>query len=138
MTENEMKKLSRADLLELLLQERKENESLRAEIESLKARLDDHILRIEKAGSIAEASLQINGVFEAAEKAAHQYLENIYERGERYKKSCEKIMLDMEARCLEMENRMRANSARGSVYSKKPHNIPSSPDGNRGRDSDAT
>lgn len=114
MTENEMKKLSRADLLELLLQERKENESLRAEIESLKAQLDDHILKIKKAGSLAEASLQLNGVFEAAENAAHQYLENIYARGERYKKNCEKIMLDMEAKCRDMENRMRAKSAQTS------------------------
>ena len=112
MTENEMKKLSRADLLELLLQERKENESLRAEIESLKSQLDDHILEIKKAGSLAEAALQLNGVFEAAENAAHQYLENIYARGERYKKSCEKIMLDMEARCHEMEKRMRADDIR--------------------------
>ena len=32
---------------------------------------------MEKAGSIAEASLMLNGVFEAAQAAVDQYLENI-------------------------------------------------------------
>ena len=32
---------------------------------------------LNKAGSIAEAALQLNGVFQAAEAAAAQYLENI-------------------------------------------------------------
>ncbi len=63
MTERELKKLSRADLLELLLNERRENEGLR--------------LQLEQAGSIAEAALQLNGVFAAAEAAAEQYLDSV-------------------------------------------------------------
>jgi hypothetical protein len=32
---------------------------------------------LDKAGSIAEAALQLNDVFELAQKAADQYLENV-------------------------------------------------------------
>jgi hypothetical protein len=77
MTDRELKKLRRADLLELLLDERRENERLRAELEKARERLDDRAIRLEKAGSIAAAALQLNGVFEAAEAAAVQYLENV-------------------------------------------------------------
>ena len=41
-----------------------------------------------RAGSMAEAAMQLNGVFEAADKAARQYLENVY-RSEQ-KGDCEK------------------------------------------------
>ena len=34
-------------------------------------------IKLSQAGSIAEAALQLNGVFEAAQEAAKQYLENI-------------------------------------------------------------
>lgn len=77
MTDRELKKLSRADLLELLVLESKENERLRGELKQMQEKLDSRVIEIENAGSIAEAALRINGVFQAAERAAEQYLENI-------------------------------------------------------------
>ncbi len=77
MTSRELKKLNRADLLELLLEERRENERLRVKLKKAYAQLADRRIRIEKVGSLAEAALQLNGVFEAAEAAAIQYLENV-------------------------------------------------------------
>lgn len=77
MTDKELKSLSRAELLEMLITATKENESLRHENEELQQKLDDKNLTISRAGSIAEASLQLNGVFAAAEAAAEQYLNNI-------------------------------------------------------------
>ena len=41
-------------------------------------------IELEKAGSIAEASLRLNGVFEAAQKAADQYLENLRQLSEEH------------------------------------------------------
>ena len=70
MTEKELKKLHRSDLLELLIAQEKENEQLRSQIAQLEARLADRTIAIDQAGSIAEASLQINGVFQAAQNAA--------------------------------------------------------------------
>lgn len=77
MTDKELRKLSRIDLLELLLEKSRENEKLKEELEQVKAQLDDRKINIEKAGSIAEAALALNGVFQAAQAAADQYLENL-------------------------------------------------------------
>lgn len=77
MTDKELRKLSRIDLLELLLEKSRENEKLKEELEQVKAKLADRKINIEKAGSIAEAALVLNGVFQAAQAAADQYLENL-------------------------------------------------------------
>lgn len=77
MTERELRKLSRADLLEMLLKESKENEQLRAQLEQAQEQLASRKIEIKNAGSIAEAALCLNDVFQAAERAAEQYLENV-------------------------------------------------------------
>lgn len=77
MTDQELKKLNRVQLLELLLNAARENEQLRARQSELERQLQSRAILLEKAGSIAEAALSLNGVFTAAETAAAQYLENI-------------------------------------------------------------
>ncbi len=77
MTNKELKKLSRADLLELLLEERRENERLRAVLKKACQKLADKNISVQNAGSLAEAALALNGVFKAADDAAAQYLDNI-------------------------------------------------------------
>jgi hypothetical protein len=77
MTDKEMKRLSRAELLELLLIQTKETEFLEKKLEEAEAKLTDRQLQIEKAGDLAHAALAINGVMEAAQAAAQQYLDNV-------------------------------------------------------------
>lgn len=77
MTDRELKKLSRADLLELLLEESRENDRLREQLKTANEMLTSRMIKIDTAGSIAEAALALNGIFEAAEQAAEQYLENV-------------------------------------------------------------
>lgn len=77
MTDKELKRLSRAELLELLIGQMRENQRLEEELAAANAALQDRTIVIEQAGSIAEAALQLNGVFAAAEAAAAQYLENV-------------------------------------------------------------
>lgn len=77
MTERELRKLSRLDLLELLVRQMEENERLRAELKQAREQLESRELMLENAGSIAQASLQISRVFEAAQMAADVYLENV-------------------------------------------------------------
>lgn len=77
MANRELKKLGRAELLELLLEESKENERLRTKLRKAKQLLEEKQDQIENAQSIAEAALQLNGAVEAAEAAAEQYLENV-------------------------------------------------------------
>lgn len=77
MTEKELRRLSRMDLLEMLLEQSKEVERLQTELETVKKQLNDRRIMEQEAGSIAEAALRLNKVFEAAQQAADQYLENI-------------------------------------------------------------
>lgn len=77
MTDKELKRMSRAELLELLLFQMEENEKLRKQLRKANKKLKERSIMIEESGSIAEAALKLNGVFEAAEEAAQQYLENI-------------------------------------------------------------
>ena len=81
MTDKQLRKLSRLELLEMLLEQSREIQKLKAELEKANALLEERQLAIRSAGSIAEASLKLNGVFEAAQKAADQYLENVKRLG---------------------------------------------------------
>ncbi len=103
MTEKELKKLSRADLLELLLQARRENDRLQSETERLKKQLSDRTIAVQNAGSIAEASLQLSGVFSAAQEAAEQYLENIRLLSGRQEKVCAQMEAETAAKCSALE-----------------------------------
>ena len=83
MTEKELRRLSRMDLLEMLLEQSREVERLQKELETVKNQLSDRRIMEQEAGSIAEASLKLNKVFEAAQQAADQYLENIRQHADR-------------------------------------------------------
>ncbi|MFG6331734.1 MAG: DNA repair protein [Lachnospiraceae bacterium] len=80
MTEKELRRLKRAELLELLIAQTEETETLKAKLEQAEAKLASRELAVEEAGNLAEAALRLNGVFEAAQKTADQYLENIRRR----------------------------------------------------------
>ena len=77
MNDSELKKLSRADLLQLLLDERRENERLQLKLKETEEKLSERTIAIDEAGSIAQAVMQLNGVFKVAEAAASQYVENV-------------------------------------------------------------
>lgn len=77
MTDKELKKLSRMELLEMLLLQTREVERLQEELELARDQLNRRELEFSQAGNIAEAALQVSGVFEAAQQAADQYLENV-------------------------------------------------------------
>lgn len=83
MTDKELRKLSRAELLEMLIQQIERNEELEAELKKAKTELRNRAITIENAGSLEEAALQINGVFEAADRAAKQYLRNVQRMAEK-------------------------------------------------------
>ena len=77
MDEKELRKLNRQELLEILLEVTEENEELKGEIETLRKKLRSKAMMIKNAGSLAEASLKISGVFERAQLAADVYLRNL-------------------------------------------------------------
>lgn len=77
MTDKELRRMNRRELLKMLITETEENTRLRAELEQARTILADRRILLEESGSMAEAAVRINGVLEAADKAAQQYLENI-------------------------------------------------------------
>ena len=77
MTETALNRCSRLELLELLYAQSQKMEALQQENEQLRAELEQRRLHIAQAGSIAQAALQLNGVFDSVQEAADQYLENI-------------------------------------------------------------
>ena len=77
MTEKELQRLNRREILEILITQMEKNEHLQQQLDEALAKLSSKQIVIQNAGSIADASLQLNGVFESAQAAAEQYLENI-------------------------------------------------------------
>lgn len=96
MKEKDLKRLSREELLELLLIQTKESERLEKELEKAKTELENRRIDIEQAGTLADASVRINGVFKATEAAAKQYLENIVRMEKETREKCRKILEDAE------------------------------------------
>lgn len=77
MTEKELKKLNRYQLLELIIIQSEQIQELQNQLQQAQEKIDAQNIRIAEAGSIAEASLQLSGIFEAAQSAADIYLENV-------------------------------------------------------------
>lgn len=77
MTDKEFKHLSRSELIDIIYTLRKNQETLEKMNAALKEKLAAREIKIENAGSIAEAAIAISNVFEDAQKAADMYLEQI-------------------------------------------------------------
>lgn len=113
-TDKELRHLSRSELLEMLITQTEENETLRRELETTKAALSDRQIAIANAGSIAEAALKLNGVFDAAQAAAQQYLENLQAMTEQQNSAAQALQAEAEAKA-------NAILAEADAYSKKTH-----------------
>lgn len=77
MTDKELQKLKRPELLEIMLNLKSDLDKEKEENQKLKAKLDEKNIALEKSGSIAEASLELSGIFNAAQEAADVYLNNV-------------------------------------------------------------
>ena len=120
MTDNDLKKLNRAELLELLVEQSKKIDQLQAQLDEANRKLADRQIEIDKAGSIAEASLRLSGVFQAAEEAAEQYLENIRRLSGEQEKVCARMEEESKKKArallLKTEERCRAREREADAY----------------------
>ena len=112
MTERELRRLSRADLLELLLAQRRENEQLRCMLDQTQSQLADRTIKIDNAGTLAEASLQLSGIFTAAQDACQYYVDNIQQLSERQSLVCQQMEQETREKCDRMvaEAEMKAQA----------------------------
>lgn len=77
MTEKELKRLNRRQLLELLILQTERADTLQKQLEEARAKLDERSIAIVQSGSLAEAAMKLSGIFEAADAAAATFLENM-------------------------------------------------------------
>ena len=105
MTEKELKKLTRYQLLELLIVQTERADKLQQQVENLQSRIEDKEIQMTVIGSIAEASLELSGVFEAAQKAADMYLDAA-------RKKADQIIREAEAQAREIADLREQNPER--------------------------
>ena len=91
MTRYEMKKLSRKELLQLAAEESAQIRILQEHLEIAENELHKREININEAGSIAEASMKLSNVFEAAQEACRLYTDNIQRLSERQESICAEI-----------------------------------------------
>lgn len=77
MTEKELRKLNRSELLEMLIAQSKKLMRVEKELESAKKQLEQREIAISDSGTLAEAALKLSGIFESADIAAKLYLDSI-------------------------------------------------------------
>lgn len=68
---------SRRELIEIIYELERREEKLERKLEKAKARLKDRQVRMARAGSLAEVSAVITGLFAAADETAALYLEGV-------------------------------------------------------------
>ena len=90
MTEKEMKKLNRYQLLELLILQSEQVKELQNQVDELQKKLDARDIQMTVVGSIAEASMQLSGIFNTAQKTADIYLDAVKERAEKIEANAKK------------------------------------------------
>ena len=114
MTEKELQRLNRREILEILITQMEKNEHLQQQLDEALAKLSSKQIVIQNAGSIADASLQLNGVFESAQAAAEQYLENIKRINDQQEQMAQKLQADA-------QKQAAAIIAEADAYSVKTH-----------------
>ena len=101
LTEKDIKKLNRYQLLELLIVQTERADKLQAKLDIAEKQLENRELQISSLGSIAEASLQLKGVFQAAQDAADMYIDAAKKRAEEIEdtahKKAEEILAQAQA-----------------------------------------
>ena len=97
MTDKEFKRLSRAQLIDIIYQLQLQIDKLSEHTQELESELKDKRLRLSNAGNIADAALEINDCFRSAQNAAEQYLSEIKLMREEAAAERERIITEAQA-----------------------------------------
>ena len=72
MTDKEFRRMKRSQLIDIIYHLEKEMAEQKQTIEDLQKKLEDRTIRIQNAGSIASAALELNQLLETAQATADQ------------------------------------------------------------------
>lgn len=118
MNGKELRRMSRGELLQALIERTRENAWLREKLtdaqsalEQAKAELADRTMALTESGSIAEAALKINGVFEDAQQAAGDYLNAIQQLKREQEQKTGDALAEAQRQAEEILQQARAKSA---------------------------
>lgn len=100
MTEKELRKLNRAELLEMLIAQSKKLNRVEENLSAAQKELERRKVAITTSGTLAEAALKLSGIFEAADQAAAQYLDSLREQ----ESNAERIIAEAETKAQEIIN----------------------------------
>lgn len=114
MTDKELKKMSRADFLELLIEQSKEIEQLKAQLADTEEKLKNKETALNNAVPIMQSAFQINAEFDDVEVRSSQQLEKnaqlqeeqekaALERERIVREKCIKMIEETQAKCKKME-----------------------------------
>ena len=99
MTDRQLRKASRPELLKMLQQSRQENDDLRQQLEQTRSQLQSRQLVVDQSGTLADAALKLSGIFEAAESACQYYTENIRTLSGRQEEICRTMEQESREKC---------------------------------------
>ena len=107
MTDKDLKKLNRYQLLELLVVQTERADRLQQKLDEAEKQLQQKELNMRSLGSIAEASLELGGVFQAAQAAADLYIEQAKQHGEQIKEEAHQRAAEIVAQALAQARRIK-------------------------------
>ena len=82
MTDKELHRLRRDDLLQILINQQRQIDELNAQLQSEQEALNNRNIAIQESGTLAEALVKLNSVCEAAQGAADEYQRQMRERAD--------------------------------------------------------
>ena len=109
-----LKHLNRRELLQMLLMQAEENDRLNSELVEANERLKHREIVMKETGSLSEASLQLSGIFYAADEAVKYYTETIREMATRQEN-------EYNQRMKEAQECAYTIIAEANAYSKRKH-----------------
>ena len=89
---NDSMNLSKNEMIMVMHDQEQEIERLKAKVAELQGTIDNYEIKISETGTLAEASAQINNLFEAAQATIETYIANIKKREEK----SEQILADVQ------------------------------------------
>jgi cell division septum initiation protein DivIVA len=106
-TDKDLKKLNRYQLLELLIIQTERADKMQARLEEMEKQANEQSVKMTSLGSIAEASMQLSGVFQAAQTAADQYIEGARMKAEEIEESAYKKAAEILAQAQQQARRIK-------------------------------
>lgn len=102
MTDKQLSRLRRSELLEILLEQGREQERLQQELDTARQAVSQRELSIQESGSIADAAFRLNDVMGAAQRAADLYMENVRRNMDRQQQEADKALGDAQTRAAQI------------------------------------